>query len=398
MLTVWHGGSQASPNSVANAMLQAHNEVAANQSQASESLAWTQTSRAQQVAAAHSALNATFQVPARNPCGTIVSLDPSLGPNVAPANALLSLVVPVYNEQAALQPFVERVIAVMAELPDCRFELVFVDDGSVDATREQLRELVQRDRRVRALLLSRNFGKEAALSAGLDAARGDAVIPLDVDLQDPPELIVAMVARWREGFPVVLARRTDRRSDALMKRTSANWFYRVHNRLADVQLPDNVGDFRLLDRRVVEVLRTLPESRRFMKGIFAWVGFKTATVDYTRPQRESGASRFTPWRLWNLALEGITSFSTAPLRIWTYVGGAIAALALLYAGFIVAQVLWRGVDAPGYASLITVVLFLGGLQLVGLGVLGEYIGRTYLEAKRRPVYVVETQYEQRDDA
>ena len=342
--------------------------------------------------------DARLRLPARNPCGTIAGLDPTLGPTVAPANALLSLVVPVHNEQAALEPFVERVIAAMAELPDCRFELVFVDDGSVDATREHLRELVQRDRRVRALLLSRHFGKEAALSAGLDAARGDAVIPLDGDLQDPPELIVAMVARWREGFPVVLARRSDRRSDTLMKRASADWFYRVHNRLAEVHLPENVGDFRLLDRRVVEVLRTLPESRRFMKGIFAWVGFKTATVDYARPQRESGASRFTPWRLWNLALEGITSFSTAPLRIWTYLGGAIAALALLYAAFIVAQVLWRGVDAPGYASLITVVLFLGGLQLVGLGVLGEYIGRTYLEAKRRPLYVVETQYEQHDDA
>jgi polyisoprenyl-phosphate glycosyltransferase len=283
-------------------------------------------------------------------------------------------------------------------LSDCRFEIVFIDDGSSDATRVRLRALVQQDRRVRAVLLSRNFGKEAALSAGLDAARGDAVIPLDVDLQDPPELIVEMVARWREGFPVVLARRGDRRSDGLMKRASANWFYRIHNRMAEVPLPDNVGDFRLLDRRVVEVLRSLPESRRFMKGIFAWAGFDSAVVEYVRPQREAGASRFTPWRLWNLALEGITSVSTAPLRIWTYVGTAIAGIAMFYAVFIVARVLWQGVDVPGYASLITVVLFLGGLQLIGLGVIGEYIGRIHLESKRRPVYVIDEVYEQRSDA
>jgi polyisoprenyl-phosphate glycosyltransferase len=307
-------------------------------------------------------------------------------------------VVPVFNESAAISAFVERVTGVMQGLPECRFEIVFIDDGSVDGTREQLREWVRQDRRVRALLLSRNFGKEAALSAGLDAARGDAVIPIDVDLQDPPELVVEMVARWREGFPVVLARRADRRSDGLLKRTSANWFYRVHNRMAEVPLPDNVGDFRLLDRRVVEVLRSLPENRRFMKGIFAWAGFRSAVVEYVRPQRTSGASRFTPWRLWNLALEGITSFSTAPLHIWTYLGSAIASVAFVYAVAVIVRVLWSGIDVPGYASLITVVLFLGGLQLIGLGVIGEYIGRIYLETKRRPVYVVEEVHEQPRDA
>ena len=306
--------------------------------------------------------------------------------------------VPVYNEAAAISAFVQRVVGVMQGLPECGFEIVFIDDGSVDGTREQLREWVRQDRRVRALLLSRNFGKEAALSAGLDAARGDAVIPIDVDLQDPPELVVEMVARWREGFPVVLARRADRRSDGLLKRTSANWFYRVHNRMAEVPLPDNVGDFRLLDRRVVEVLRSLPENRRFMKGIFAWAGFKSAVVEYVRPQRASGASRFTPWRLWNLALEGITSFSTAPLHIWTYLGSAIASVAFVYAVAVIVRVLWSGIDVPGYASLITVVLFLGGLQLIGLGVIGEYIGRIYLETKRRPVYVVEEMHEQPHDA
>ncbi len=327
-------------------------------------------------------------------------MNDSTGPVLPPAHPLLSLVVPVFNEAAAVAPFVARVRDVMGALPACRFEIVFVDDGSTDATRARLRELAvaasPAGLQVRAVLLSRNFGKEAALSAGLDAARGDAVIPMDVDLQDPPELIETMVARWREGFPVVLARRSDRRSDGMMKRASANWFYRVHNRLADVALPENVGDFRLLDRRVVDVLRTLPENRRFMKGIFAWAGFRSAVVDYVRPAREEGTSRFTPWRLWNLALEGITSFSTAPLRIWTYIGSAIAGVSMLYALFIVGRVLWAGIDVPGYASLITVVLFLGGLQLIGLGVIGEYIGRIYLETKRRPVYVIDEVCEPRD--
>ncbi len=302
---------------------------------------------------------------------------------------LLSLVIPVFNEARAVWPFYERVCTLMNALVDHHFELVFIDDGSEDDTLPRLRELLQHDARVRVVVLSRNFGKEAALSAGLDQSRGDAVIPMDVDLQDPPEVIHAMVAKWHEGFPVVLARRGDRSSDGLMKRTSAGWFYRVHNRLAEVPLPDNVGDFRLMDRKVIEVIRSLPENRRFMKGMFAWVGFKTATVEYTRPQREVGTSRFTPWRLWNLALEGITSYSTAPLRIWTYLGSFIAILALVYAAVITARAIFIGIDTPGYASLITAVLFLGGLQLIGLGVLGEYIGRTYLESKRRPLFVID---------
>ncbi len=310
--------------------------------------------------------------------------------SVAP---LLSLVIPVFNEAQAVWPFYERVSEVMHGLAQgqhaLRFEMLFVDDGSHDETLDRLRELVAHDARVRVVVLSRNFGKEAALSAGLDDARGDAVIPMDVDLQDPPEVIVKMVEQWRAGFLVVLARRSDRSSDGMMKRASAGWFYRVHNRLAEVPLPDNVGDYRLMDRKVVEVIRKLPENRRFMKGVFAWVGFKSAVVEYTRPQREIGSSRFTPWRLWNLALEGITSYSTAPLRIWTYLGTAIALLAVVYAVVIVVRVIFVGVDTPGYASLITATLLLGGLQLIGLGVLGEYIGRTYLESKRRPLYVVD---------
>jgi glycosyltransferase involved in cell wall biosynthesis len=304
-------------------------------------------------------------------------------------------VVPVFNEADGVWMFYERVHALLQGVEGLSFEIVFIDDGSSDETLARLRDMIKHDARVRVVVLSRNFGKEAALSAGLDQARGHAVIPMDVDLQDPPELIVDMLAKWREGFPVVLARRSDRSSDGLMKRKSAGWFYRVHNKLtADVKLPDNVGDFRLMDRKVVDVIRNLPESRRFMKGLFAWAGFKTATVEYSRPVRSVGESRFTPWKLWNLALEGITSFSTAPLRIWTYIGTVIASMALIYACVIVLRVLIVGVDTPGYASLITAVLFLGGLQLIGLGVLGEYIGRTYLESKRRPLFVIDEVLEQ----
>jgi glycosyltransferase involved in cell wall biosynthesis len=246
---------------------------------------------------------------------------------------------------------------------------------------------------VRIVDLSRNFGKEAALTAGIDAAVGDAVIPIDADLQDSPELIARLVQEWKRGFEVVLAKRADRRTDSLAKRLTACWFYRVHNHICDPQLPENVGDFRLMDRKVVDAIKRLPERRRFMKGIFAWVGFRSTTVEYVRDPRSAGSSRFTGWKLWNLALEGITSFSTAPLRIWTYLGLAVASLAFAYAALIVVRTAIYGIDVPGYASLLAVTLFLGGIQLIGLGVLGEYLGRVYSEAKQRPVYIVRDCYE-----
>lgn len=236
--------------------------------------------------------------------------------------------------------------------------------------------------------LSRNFGKEAALSAGLEHATGDAIIPLDADLQDPPQLVSALIEKWEEGYDVVLARRVDRSSDSFLKRVTAGAFYNVINRLSDVDIPHHVGDFRLMDRRVVDVLKSLPEARRFMKGLFAWAGFRTITVDYVRPERNLGTSKFSGWKLWNLALEGITSFSIVPLKIWTYIGFLVAACSFIYGSFIVGRTIIFGVDVPGYASLTSIVLFMSGLQMIGLGVLGEYVGRIYLEAKRRPPFIV----------
>ncbi|MEX3933648.1 glycosyltransferase family 2 protein [Paraburkholderia phymatum] len=246
--------------------------------------------------------------------------------------------------------------------------------------------------RVRVIDLSRNFGKEAALTAGIDDAEGVAVIPFDADLQDPPEVIAQLVERWRDGYDVVVAKRVERSTDSFAKRGTAALFYRVHNAVADIVIPENVGDFRLMSRQVVESLKQLPENRRFMKGLFAWVGFRTAQIEYVRRSRVCGKTKFSGWKLWNLALEGLTSFSTLPLRVWTYIGGITAALAIFYAGYLIVRTWLRGVDVPGYASIITAVLFLGGMQLVGIGVIGEYVGRIYMESKHRPVYVVRDRY------
>lgn len=305
---------------------------------------------------------------------------------------MISIVCPFYNEQQVIEAFFGRLIAVLDATGD-EFEVICVNDGSSDNTLLGLLAAQSRYPGVRVVDLSRNFGKEAALTAGLDIARGDAVIPIDADLQDPPELIPRMLEQWRAGFEVVVAQRTDRGSDSWFKSFTARWFYRIHNGLANVPLPENVGDFRLLDRCVVEAIRALPERQRFMKGIFAWVGFRTAAVEYVREARSGGASKFSGWWLWNLALEGITSFSTMPLRVWTYLGLVVAGAALAYGAFIVAYTLVRGVEMPGYASLFVAVTFLGGLQLIGLGVIGEYLGRTYTEAKQRPVYIVRKTHE-----
>jgi glycosyltransferase involved in cell wall biosynthesis len=305
----------------------------------------------------------------------------------------VSLVVPVYNEAETVGIFLDRVSQEFGCEPSLSLEIAFVNDGSTDGTLERLLDYQQGDRRIRIVDLSRNFGKEAALTAGLQVATGHVVVPIDVDLQDPPELIQAMVAKWRDGYDVVLGRRINRDSDSWAKRVSATWFYRIHNRISDPAIPENVGDFRLMDRAVVDALNNLPESRRFMKGLFAWVGFRTAFVDYARPERTAGSTKFNGWRLWNLALEGLTSFSTDPLRIWTYLGGTVALASFIYGLIIAMRVLVFGVDTPGYASLFVAVTFLGGLQLIGIGVIGEYLGRTYLETKRRPVFLVRHIYE-----
>jgi len=309
-----------------------------------------------------------------------------------PVDPLLSLVVPVFNEEESIDLFLDTVIPLL-ENASLRFELVFINDGSRDDTFARLFDRGRRDRRIRIVNLSRNFGKEAALTAGIDHAKGDILIPMDIDLQDPPDLIQPFIARWREGYDIVYGVRTARLTDTRAKRMSADWFYRVFNSMSPVRIPPNVGDFRLVDRRAVEVLRQLPERNRFMKGLFAWVGFNSIGVPYERPQRAAGMTKFNFWRLWNFALDGVVSFSTAPLRAWFYVGVVIAAIAVLYALFIVTRVLIFGIDTPGYASLLIAVLLMGAIQLLSLGIIGEYLGRLFLEVKGRPIYVVEGVYE-----
>jgi glycosyltransferase involved in cell wall biosynthesis len=268
-------------------------------------------------------------------------------------------------------------------------EFVFVDDGSTDGTRDALRALTAKDPRVRFIGLSRNFGKEAALSAGLDRTTGDIVVPIDVDLQDPPELIPEFVSRWREGYDVVYGVRSRRQSDTVLKRLTARLFYFGFNQVATQPIPADTGDFRLLDRRVVEALKLMPERNRFMKGLFAWVGFRHIGVPYEREPRAAGRTKFAFWRLWGLALDGITGFSTLPLRVWTFVGLTLALLALAYGAVIVLRALISGIDVPGYASTMAVILFFGGVQLISLGVIGEYVSRLFIESKQRPLYIVD---------
>ncbi len=308
----------------------------------------------------------------------------------------LTLMVPVFNEAEAIDAFLQAMSGVFSPHPDITPDFVFVNDGSTDDTLNILLARQQLDPRITVVDLSRNFGKEAAMTAGLSVAKGQVVVPIDVDLQDPPEIILEMLKLWRQGFEVVLGRRVNRDSDTWAKRTTANWFYKIHNKIAKPKLPENVGDFRLMDRVVVEALLTLPEAHRFMKGLFAWVGFRTAVVDYVRLPRVAGSTKFNGWSLWNFALEGVTSFSTEPLRIWTYVGMLVSMLSILFALFIIIKVLLFGADVPGYASIIVAVTFLSGLQLVGIGILGEYLGRTYIESKRRPVYLVRRLYKAAD--
>ena len=301
---------------------------------------------------------------------------------------LISVVVPVHNEVEAVPVFFEAMEALAEHSEEINLELVFVDDGSTDETVKLIQTLKSKLLEIKLVELTRNFGKEAALSAGLAVARGDAVIPMDADLQDPPALIPEMVRQWQAGYDVVLAVRKTRSSDSWAKRASASWFYKIHNKIAEPAIPENVGDFRLMDKKVVQVLNQLPESRRFMKGLFAWVGFKTTTLAYDRPERAAGESKFNGWKLWNFALEGLTSFSISPLRIWTYIGSLVALASFIFALYIAIKVIVLGVEVPGYASVVVAVTMLGGLQLVGIGILGEYLGRAYLESKRRPVYLI----------
>ena len=298
---------------------------------------------------------------------------------------MLTVVVPVYNESEVLEAFHTRLTAVMGTL-DCAYQVLYVDDGSEPEFLLQLNVLRERDTRVAVLGLSRNFGKEVALSAGLDHASGDAVIVIDADLQDPPELIATFVEEWRQGYDVVYGQRTERRGETAMKRYTAGAFYKLMSLLGDVDIPRNVGDFRLLSRRAVDALNSLPERRRYMKGLYAWIGFPQKAVAYVREPRAAGNTKWSYWRLWNFALEGITSFSAAPLKMATYLGLLTSTFSLLYGLYFLLRTLLLGNPVPGYPTLIIVVLFLGGVQLICLGIIGEYLARTYQESKGRALY------------
>lgn len=302
----------------------------------------------------------------------------------------LTIVVPAYNESAVLRSFHRRLRDVIDQLPlDCR--VLYVDDGSRDDTWSIILSLLAGDPRVGALKLSRNFGKEAALTAGLDAAGGDAVVVIDADLQDPPELIPALVEQWQAGYDVVYATRTARDGEGRFKRFTAAAFYRSMEKLSETAIPRDTGDFRLLSRRALDALGQLRERQRFMKGLFSWIGFPQTAVHYLREPRQGGTSKWNYWRLTQLAIEGITSFSTAPLRLATWVGLASATLAFVYGLWVLVRTLVYGDAVRGYPTLLLVILFLGGVQLLALGVIGEYLGRNYAESKQRPLYFIEDQ-------
>jgi glycosyltransferase involved in cell wall biosynthesis len=299
----------------------------------------------------------------------------------------LSIVVPMHDEAEVLGAFFDRIETATKDL-GVAVEIICVDDGSRDATLTGLVARAGVDSQVKVIALARNFGKEAALTAGIEAASGDMVVPIDADLQDPPELIAEFIRKWEEGYDVVYGSRADRSSDTAMKRTSAQLFYRIFNRVSDLDIPESAGDFRLMDRQVVEALRLLPERNRFMKGLFAWVGFRQIGVPYARPERAAGSSSMGYLRLSRFAIDGITSFSTAPLRVWSVIGFVSALVAVVFAIGLIVRVMMVGREVPGYASLMVVVLFGFAIQMMAFGVLGEYVGRLYQEAKGRPIYVV----------
>ncbi len=302
-------------------------------------------------------------------------------------NVELSLVVPVFNEEEVLGFFLKEVKPYIEKVTES-YEILFINDGSTDNTWDRLRDYAEKDSRIKVINLSRNFGKEVALTAGMDHANGQTVIPIDCDLQDPPELICDMFEKWKEGYDVVLARRVNRSGDSFIKRWTSSSFYKLISNMSDVHIPANVGDFRLLDRKVLKYLRLYPERTRFMKGIFASLGFKTAIIDYVRPDRVAGNTKWSYIKLYKLALDGIISFSSFPLIVWSYVGAATAISAFIYGLFLIFRTVIRGVDVPGYASLMVVFLFMSGLILISLGVIGEYLARIFIEVKSRPMYII----------
>ncbi len=305
-----------------------------------------------------------------------------------PSRPTLSVVVPVYNEEDGISRFHDRTRRVLDSI-GASYEFVYVNDGSRDGSLDQLMALCRSSSNVTVVNLSRNFGKEIALSAGLDHARGEAIIVIDADLQDPPELMPHLVAKWREGYDNVYAQRLSRGGETWFKRMTAHYFYRTFNAISGNSIPVDTGDYRLLSRRAVRAISELRERRRFMKGLYGWVGFRQVGVPYHREPRAASVSKWSYWRLWNLSVEGITSFSTLPLRVTTYAGLLVSNIAFFYGVFMIMRTLLFGNPVPGYPSLIVIVLFMGGVQMVALGVIGEYIGRVFDEVKNRPLYLTD---------
>lgn len=299
----------------------------------------------------------------------------------------ISLVVPVFNEEDTI-PIFYKAVRNHPGLAEHNVEIVFINDGSKDSTETIINTLAVSDIKVKSLSFTRNFGKEPALFAGIDNATGDAVIPIDVDLQDPIDVIPLLIEKWIAGADMVLAKRSDRKADSRLKRKSAEMFYKLHNKISSPKIEENVGDFRLMSRETVENIKLLPERNLFMKGILSWVGGNVEVVEYARAERVAGTTKFNGWKLWNLALEGITSFSTFPLRIWTYIGLFVSGLSFIYGAWMILDTIIFSNPVKGYPSLIVSILFLGGIQLIGIGVLGEYIGRIYIETKNRPKYLI----------
>ena len=299
----------------------------------------------------------------------------------------ISIIAPMFNEAGNLDALFERLVPIL-ENTGKTYEIICVDDGSTDDTLEKLSHHRNRNQAVCIISLARNFGKEIALTAGLDHARGAAVISIDSDLQHPPELIPTFIEKWSEGYDVVYARRRTRDDESFLRKFLGNTFYLIYNKMVDVEIPRDGGDFRLFDRKVVNAICQLRERNRFMKGLYSWVGFRQFGVDFEPDPRQGGSSSWSLWKLWNFALDGITSFGTLPLRVWLYVGIFVAVVSFIYATFLIVRTLMEGIDVPGYASLIVLILFFGGVQLISLGVIGEYLGRVYQEVKERPLYIV----------
>ncbi len=301
----------------------------------------------------------------------------------------LSVLIPAYNEQEVINQCHYEVSEVLKGT-GCSYEILYVNDGSKDNTWNLLKDIADNDTQVSLINLSRNFGKELAMTAGLEYTRGQAVIILDADLQDPPELIPKMIEYWRQGYDNVYGKRVSREGETWLKKVTASAFYRFMQKISNVEIPQDTGDFRLLSRRTVDSLLKLKESNRFMKGLFAWVGYKKIALEYARDPRAAGQTKFNYWKLWNFALEGITSFTTAPLKLASYLGVFIALLSFIFGVYIIIKTLLFGDPVAGYPSLMTAVMFIGGVQLLFIGILGEYIGRIYEESKARPLYLIET--------